>query len=90
MPNEKDAAFRDFLENEGYRRIRMIDNKWYGIHPMLYTVGVFCDLGDSGPNNARICFKEYQDAAAFLHDWDGKRTPTEADGVTADKRKIRD
>ncbi len=42
-----------------------------GIRPMLFTVGVCCNL-DEGGYEYRYCFKEYADALIALKDWTGE------------------
>jgi len=63
------------LFHAGYRHIRIIDGKFYGIHRMIYTVGVFCDLDRDFVNNGRICFGTHQEAVDFLAQWDGIADP---------------
>lgn len=59
----------------GYKEIRIIDGKFYGIRRMIFTTGVFCELDACSVNNGRICFETWQEASDFLSQWDGKADP---------------
>ena len=78
---------RRFLEEEGYQDLRVINGKMYGLHYMLFTVAVMCNLDYIGPREGRICFEDLCTARAFLKNWDGITPPIVGeDGCTADKR----
>lgn len=62
------------LEAHGYQNIRFVNMQFCGIRRMMYTVGVFYGLDETGCRG-RICFDTAQNAALFLAEWDGETAP---------------
>ena len=76
----------NFLCDMEYKEIRMINNHYYGLMRMMYTVALYCKLNDTGNSGGRLCFDTWANASLWLKNWDGIETPTEQDGLTSDKR----
>lgn len=62
------------LEYHGYKNIRFVNNMHCGIMRMIYTVGLFYGLDDTG-YSGRFCFDTEQNAELFLETWDGETVP---------------
>lgn len=58
-----------------YQHLREIPNQGVcGIAPMLFTIGLFCNLSDVG-YSYRYCYENYVDAFDALQNWNGEEHP---------------
>jgi len=63
------------LTAQGYTKVRQLpDGRWIGLHQMLYTFGLFVDLGRTG-YHVHYCYEIYADALEAVMGWDGVGDP---------------
>lgn len=63
------------LEALGYFPVKQLsDGRWAGIMDMLYTVGLFVGLDETG-YCTRFCFPSWPEAVKALEEWDGTGFP---------------
>ena len=86
MNEEHEKQFIEFLELEGYGRVRYVPNWGYcGLHQFIFTVGVCYGLDYTGLKG-RFCFSTLNEALGFYETWTGKELPkVGVDGCTAIK-----
>lgn len=63
------------LEALGYFPVKQLPNgKWAGVMDMVFTVGLFVGLDETG-YRTRFCFPSWPEAAQALEEWDGTNFP---------------
>ncbi|QHE89204.1 hypothetical protein [Hydrogenophaga sp. BPS33] len=64
----------EFLANQGYVEIRVIDDTVCGLRRFNFTVGLVVGLSFEGYER-RYCYEHARDALAALLAWDGREHP---------------
>lgn len=74
-PGSPTQALLSFLQEQGYRELRLIGDVLCGLHRYNFTTGLAVGLTFECYER-RYCFEHSEDALRALRDWDGQGHPS--------------
>ncbi len=74
-PGSPTQELLSFLQEQGYRELRLIGDVLCGLHRYNFTTGLAVGLTFECYER-RYCFKHSEDALRALRDWDGQGHPS--------------